>query len=50
MSERVSTGAACIPCEFGCYDIPPPEHMRPITCPSCGRLWSIDAAELDAKL
>jgi len=45
MSE--TTGAACIPCQFGCADIPPPEHMRPIRCPDCGRLWKkTEPAEL----
>jgi len=32
-------GAACRPCELGCYTCPPPQAMRPITCPSCGRVW-----------
>jgi len=40
-------GAACIPCQFGCSGNQPPECMRPIRCPDCGRLWK---SEYDEEL
>ena len=44
-------GVVCRPCELNCYGHPPPEKLRPFTCPSCRRLWerAEDDAERDAE-